>query len=75
MKTIKHIIWMAALVLTVATWSACSNNDALAVTEEPVQPRTYTVTTTLSPKGGAQTRSTMTDNGDGSISAEWNEND
>lgn len=67
----KHIIWMAALVLTAATWSACSNNDALAVTEEPVQPRTYTVTTTLSPKGGAQTRSTMTDNGDGSISAEW----
>lgn len=75
MKTIKHIIWMAVLTLTVATWSACSNNDALAVTEEPVQPRTYTVTTTLSPKGGAQTRSTMTDNGDGSISAEWQEND
>ena len=75
MKTIKHIIWMAALVLTVATWSACSNNDALAVAEEPVQPRTYTVTTTLSPKGGAQTRSTMTDNGDGSISAEWNVGD
>lgn len=67
----KHIIWMVALALTAATWSACSNNDALAVTEEPVQPRTYTVTTTLSPKGGAQTRSTMTDNGDGSISATW----
>lgn len=66
---------MAALVLTAATWSACSNNDALAVTEEPVQPRTYTVTTTLSPKGRAQTRSTMTDNGDGSISAEWNVGD
>ena len=66
---------MAVLTLTAATWSACSNNDALAVTEEPVQPRTYTVTTTLSPKGGAQTRSTMTDNGDGSISAEWQEND
>lgn len=75
MKTIKHIIWMAVLTLTAATWSACSNNDALAVTEEPVQPRTYTVTTTLSPKGGAQTRSTMTDNGDGSITAEWNVGD
>lgn len=75
MKTMKHIIWMVALALTAVTWSACSNNDALAVTEEPVQPRTYTVTTTLSPKGGAQTRSTMTDNGDGSISAEWKEND
>lgn len=71
MKTMKHIIWMVALALTAVTWSACSNKDALAVTEEPVQPRTYTVTTTLSPKGGAQTRSTMTDNGDGSISAEW----
>ena len=71
----KHIIWMVALALTAATWSACSNNDALAVTEEPVQPRTYTVTTTLSPKGGAQTRSTMTDNGDGSITAEWNVGD
>ena len=75
MKTIKHFIWMAVLTLTAATWSACSNNDALAVTEEPVQPRTYTVTTTLSSKGGAQTRSTMTDNGDGSITAEWNVGD
>lgn len=75
MKTMKHIIWMVALALTAVTWSACSNNDALAVTEEPVQPRTYTVTTTLSPKGGAQTRSTMTDNGDGSISAEWDVGD
>ncbi len=67
----KHIIWMAALVLTAATWSACSNKENLTVAEEPEQPRTYTVTTSLSPKGGAQTRSTMTDNGDGSITAEW----
>ena len=66
---------MAVLTLTAATWSACSNNDALAVTEEPVQPRTFTVTTTLSQRDGAATRSTMTDNGDGSISAEWKEND
>lgn len=62
---------MAALVLTAATWSACSNKENLAVAEEPEQPRTYTVTTTLSPRDGAATRSTMTDNGDGSISSEW----
>ena len=67
----KHIIWMAALVLTAAIWSACSNKDELAVIEEPAQPRTYTISTTLSPKDGAQTRSTMTDKGDGSISADW----
>ena len=67
----KHIIWMAALVLTAAIWSACSNKDELAVIEEPAQPRTYTISTTISPKDGAQTRSTMTDKGDGSISAEW----
>ena len=71
LNAMKHIIWMAALVLTAATWSACSNREDLTVTEQPEQPRTFTVTTTLSPKGGAQTRSTMTDNGNGSISAEW----
>ncbi len=71
----KHIIWMAALVLTAATWSACSNKDELTVSDQPVQSRTFTVTTTLSPKGGVETRSTMTDNGDGSISAEWQEGD
>ena len=71
MKIMKHIIWMAALVLTAATWSACSNKDELTVSDQPVQSRTFTVTTTLSPKGGVETRSTMTDNGDGSISATW----
>ncbi len=67
----KHIIWMAALVLTAATWSACSNKDELTVSDQPVQSRTFTVTTTLSPKSGVETRSSMTDNGDGSISAAW----
>ena len=67
----KHIIWMAALVLTAVTWSACSNKDELTVSDQPVQSRTFTVTTTLSPKGGVETRSTLTDNGDGSISATW----
>ena len=63
MKTMKHIIWMAALVLTAAAWSACSNMEDLN--------RTFTVTTTLSPRSGVATRSTMVDNGDGSISATW----
>ena len=71
MNTMKHIIWMAALVLTVATLSACSNDDEPTAAEQPAQSRTFTVTTTLSPRNGAATRSTMTDNGDGSISAEW----
>ena len=71
MKTIKHIIWMAAIALTAATWTACSNDDEPTTAEQPAQPRIYTVTTTLSPRNGATTRSTMTDNGNGSISAEW----
>lgn len=66
----KNLIWMAALALTAATWSACSNEDVPTVTDQPAQARTYTVTTTLSPRNGG-TRSTMTDNGNGSISATW----
>ncbi|MCR5570668.1 MAG: hypothetical protein K6F42_00290, partial [Bacteroidales bacterium] len=68
MKTMNHIIGMAALALTAATLLACSNKEEL--TPAP-QARTYTLTTTLSPKGGVETRSSMTDNGDGSISAAW----
>lgn len=64
----KHIIGMAALALTAATLLACSNKDEL---KPAPQARTYTLTTTLSPKGGVETRSSMTDNGDGSISAAW----
>ena len=64
----KHIIGMAALALTAATLLSCSNKDELAPAP---QARTYTLTTTLSPKGGVETRSSMTDNGDGSISAAW----
>lgn len=66
---------MAALALTAATWSACSNDDEPTAAEQSAQSRTYTVTTTLSPRNGAATRSTMTDNGDGSISAEWQKDD
>ena len=64
----KHIIGMAAIALTAATLLSCSNKDELAPAP---QARTYTLTTTLSPKGGVETRSSMTDNGDGSISAAW----
>ena len=63
-----HIIGMAALALTAVTFLACSDKDGL--TPAP-QAHTYTLTTTLSPKGGVGTRSTMTDNEDGSISAAW----
>ncbi len=62
---------MAAIALTAATWTACSNDDEPTTAEQPAQSRTFTVTTTLSPRNGATTRSTMTDNGDGSISATW----
>ena len=54
MKTMDHIIGMAALALTAATLLACSDKDALTSAQ---QPRTYTLTTTLSPKGGVETRS------------------
>ena len=63
-----HIIGMAALALTAVTFLACSDKDGL--TPAP-QAHTYTLTTTLSPKDGVGTRSTMTDNEDGSISAAW----
>ncbi len=75
MKTMKHIIWMAALALTAATWTACSNEDELTTAEQPAQSHTFTVTTTLSPRNGDATRSTMADNGDGSISTAWEEGD
>lgn len=64
----EHLIGMAALALTATTFLACSDKDGL--TPAP-QAHTYTLTTTLSPKGGVETRSTMADNGDGSISAAW----
>ena len=70
----KNILTMAALALMAATWTACSNEDEQIVTGQPAQPHTITVTTTLSPRGG-EMRSTMTDNGDGSISAEWEKDD
>lgn len=72
MKTMKHIIWMAVLVLTAATWSACSNMEDFTATEQSEQPHIYTVTTTLSPRSDVATRSTMTENGGATgITAEW----
>ena len=67
---------MAALALTAATWSACSNDDEPTAAEQPAQSRTYTVTTTLSPRNGAATRSKMTDvGGTTGITAEWQKDD
>ena len=75
MKTIKHIIGMAALALTAATWSACSNVDEPTTTEQPAQARTYTLTTTLSPRdGGTRSKMEYVDETTG-ITAEWEEND
>lgn len=72
----KNLIWMAALTLTAATWSACSNDDEPTAAEQSAQSRTYTVTTTLSPRNGAATRSTMTDvGGTTGITAEWQKDD
>ena len=65
---------MAAIALTGTIMTACSNEDVPTATEQLAQSRTFTVTTTLSPRNGV-TRSTMTDNGDGSISSEWQVND
>lgn len=76
MKTLKNLIWMAALTLTAATWSACSNEDVPTAAEQPAQSRTFTVTTTLSPRNGAATRSKMIDVGGATgITAEWEKDD
>lgn len=75
MKTLKNLIWMAALALTATTWTACSNVDEPTTIEQPAQARTYTLTTTLSPRDGV-TRSKMeyVDETTG-ITAEWEKND
>ena len=69
MKTIKNYIWMAAVTMMVAALGACSNED-LAVENTPVQQsRVLTLTATLSQQNGAETRSTMADNGTNIVTA------
>ena len=62
MKAMKNYIWMAAIALTAATLTACSNEDE-AVTEKDKaqQSRVVTLVTTLSPMSGPTTRTTITE--------------
>ena len=55
MRKFRHMMKMAALVLTGAIISACSDEDN-AVDHPANGARTYTVTTTLTIDGGAETR-------------------
>lgn len=69
MKKMKNLLWMAALALTAATMTACSN-DELQADEKPAQKdNVVTLVTTLSPKGG-DTRA-LSDPGDGTITSTW----
>lgn len=71
MKTMTNYIWMAALAMTAATFTACSS-DELATKESPVQKNNVvTLTATLSPKGGDATTRALTDPGDGTIHSAW----
>jgi hypothetical protein len=71
MKTMEKYIWMAAIAMTAATFTACSGED-LATDEKPKQKNNIvTLTATLSPKGGNATTRTLTDPGDGTISSVW----
>ena len=70
MKTMKNYIWMAAIAMTAATFTACSS-DELATKEAPVQKNNVvTLTATLNTDGDAATRSTMNDNGT-TITTAW----
>ena len=70
MKTIKNYIWMAAIALTVATLTACSNDD-FAANETPMQKSNIvTLTATLSPKEGDGITRALTENGN-KIEASW----
>lgn len=61
---------MAAIAMTAATFTACSN-DELATKESPVQKNNVvTLTATLSPKGGDATTRALTENGN-KIESEW----
>ena len=71
MKTMKNYIWMAAIAMTAATFTACSNSD-LATTEAPVQKSNIvTLIATLGPKGGDATTRALTDPGDGTLNSIW----
>lgn len=69
MKTI-YTLSLAALAMTAATFLACSN-DNLTIENNPTkQDKIVTLTATLSPKGGTNTKA-LTDPGDGTITSTW----
>lgn len=64
-------IWMAAIAMTAATFTACSNDDLLEENTPAPQGKIVTLTTTLSPKGGDATTRALEDPGDGTLSSTW----
>lgn len=69
MKTI-YTLSLVALALTATTFLACSN-DNLTIENNPTkQDKIVTLTATLSPKGGTNTKA-LTDPGDGTITSTW----
>ena len=69
MKAI-NTLSLAALALTATTFLACSN-DNLTIENNPTkQDKIVTLTATLSPKGGTNTKA-LTDPGDGTLTSTW----
>lgn len=69
MKAI-NTLSLAALAMTAATFLACSN-DNLTIENNPTkQGNIVTLTATLSPKGGTNTKA-LTDQGNGTLSSTW----
>lgn len=69
MKTIKNYIWMVAATMMVAALGACSNEDLAVEGTSVQQSKVVTLTATLSQQNGAETRSTMADNGTNIVTA------
>lgn len=65
---------MAALALTAATLTACSNEEEAIVEENAQQDRVVTLVTTLSPMSGVTTRTTATETS-GALALRWEVDD
>ncbi len=67
----KNLLWMATLALTAAALTACSNEEEPTINEDPVQKGNVVfLTATIQPQS-VVTRSLLTENGDGSVTSEW----
>ena len=72
MKNLKAFFGCAVLSVTVAILASCSVKENPMAPEMPLQgSKTYTLVVTLSPDNTATTRSTMTENLDGTLSTTW----